>query len=486
MSGGRAARSGLQTIAGTGIQMAIQLVSLTVLARLLEPQDFGVYAVAMTVIGVTALFRDLGLSTAAVQAKSLSPQVRTNLWWINTLVGAALMIITFTLGPVAAWFFREPGVQTVMFVMAPTMLFAGATAQYSASLMRAMRYGVLAVMGIGSSALGLVLSVGLAWFGAGVWALTLPQLITSVGVLLASAAACGWLPGRPERGHGTRAMVKFGSAYFVTGFLTYVHRNFDAFLLGRLHGAVIVGGFNRAAQMSRTPISMLASPFSRVALSIMAPAQDDFGALSRLAKKGQVLLSLPVLLAAGGLVAAAGPLVDLVLGEGWDMAVPFLRLIAASEALALMASVGGWILTARGLGRFLIRLSMISTATKMTCIGIGALWGSYGIVAGVTVSQLVLWPLSLALSGRFSGVSTGELQASAFRLVAVGAAAASIAWWCVAVTAGSLHPVCEVLLAGVVLLAVHGGVMLLLPTYRREVLMAVDTVRSGLAQKQRT
>lgn len=483
MSGGLAARAGLHTLGGTGVQMAIQLVSLAVLARLLEPKDFGVYAVAMTVIGVTALFRDLGLSTAAVQAKVLTTQTRTNLWWINTVVGAGLTLVTFLAGPLAARFFREPEVQTVLWVMAPTMLLAGATSQYSASLMRAMRYGVLAVIGMLSSVVGLVLSIALAWYGAGVWALCLPQLITAVGVLVASMVLCQWFPGLPRRGHGTRAMVKFGAAFFVTGLLTYVHRNLDAVLLGRLHGATIVGGFNRAAQMSRTPISTLSAPFARVALSIMAPAQDDPQALANLARKGQVLLSIPVLVAAGGLVAAAGPLVEMVLGAGWDQAVPFVRLIAASEALALMASVGGWLLTARGLGRFLIRLSVISTVTKITCVGFGTFWGPYGIVAGVTVSQLLLWPLSLYLSGRFSGVETGALRRNSFLLAAIGAAAAGAAWWVVAAADGRLHALWQVALAGVVLLAVHGLAMLLLPRYKADVTMALTAVKSGLVRK---
>lgn len=480
MSAHRVARAGLQVFTGTGLQMGVQIVSLVTLARLLDPAEFGVYAVAMSIVGATVVFRDLGLSAAAVQSRTLTAQTRTNLWWINTGAGAVLAAVVAIAAWPAAAFFREPDVTTVMLIMAPTILMAGASAQYGASLQRAMRFGVVTATNVGAAVLGLVLSITLAVHDAGVVALALPQLITGVLSLLVIVIAAGWLPGLPRRGHGTRTLLRFGFAMFATGILTYVHRNLDVALLGRLHGATVTGTFNRAAQLTRTPISMLAGPFGNVSLATMAPHQDDPTALGNLATKGQVLLAVPILTAAGGLIAAADPLVRLVLGPGWDGAALFVRLIAASEALALMASVGGWIITARGLAGKLIRLSLISTAVKVACLLIGTFWGPYGIVAGALTAQVILWPLSLTLAGRFSGVPTGRFVVNSYRLVAVAAAATLAGWSSTLVLPDSTLDIVTILVAGGGMLIVLALATAVLPSFRRDVETFVSTVRAGV------
>lgn len=482
MSASRVARAGLQTIGGTGVQMLVQVISLMVLARLLEPRAFGVYGLAMVVVGFTSLFRDLGLSSAAVQARDMPRQLRNNLWWINTLVGLGLTVATAALAPLAGAFFREPDVTQVMLLLSPTLLLAGAAVQHRATLMRDMRFGAATALDVGGAVVGLVLAVIIASAGGGVWALVVPQLVTGVIVLVGTVLVARWWPGLPRRGHGTRVLAQFGGSILLSQFLTYVHRNFDATLIGRLHGVQWTGQFNRATQLTRMPIGMLAGPFGKVALATMARHQDDHAALAGLARKGQVLLALPVLAAAGGLVAAAEPLVAIVLGPGWGPAVPFVALIAASEALALMSSVGGWILTARGQGRKLIRLSVISTVTKLSLASVGALWGPYGIVAGVLASQVLLWPLSLTLVARMTGLDLRSILADSYLLVGVVGTATAGAWGVLQLVTPPGGPLTAVALAAAVMLAILGLAAAVLAPFRRDLAVFFTTVRSGLGR----
>ncbi|WP_336638571.1 lipopolysaccharide biosynthesis protein [Micrococcus luteus] len=480
MSPSRPARAGLQSLGGTGIQIVIQLTSLVVLARLLEPADFGVYAMAITVIGFTALFKDMGLSAAAVQAKELSTQARANLWWLNTGVGALLTVAALMAAPLAAAFFDEPDVALAITLMSPTLVLAGMSVQYSASLMRQMRFGVLAVTDVAGSLLGLAVSVLIAANGGGVWAMAVPQVVAGLITLIGVAAAARWLPRLPTRGHGTRALFRFGAALFGAQVLTYVHRNFDVLLLGRLHGSAWTGLFNRGAQMTRMPIGMIAGPFGRVSLAALAPYQDDVAALTRLAARGQVMLALPILIVAGGLIATAEPLVALILGPGWEGAVPFVRFLAASEALALMASVGGWLITARGRGDRLIRLGLLSTVVKLTCISVGTFWGPHGIVAGTLAAQTLLWPLSLTLASRMADVPTRALLARSYLLTGVVGGATVIATLITHTALGTVHDVLAVVAGAGTLLIGLGLAALVFAPFRQDVITFVSTVRRGI------
>ena len=93
--GRRAVRGAAVISAGQGLRILIQLASVVVMARLLSPADVGLFAMVMSVAGIAEVFRDFGLSQAAVQAPVLTTQQRSNLFWINSAMGAALAVAVF-------------------------------------------------------------------------------------------------------------------------------------------------------------------------------------------------------------------------------------------------------------------------------------------------------------------------------------------------------------------------------------------------------
>lgn len=81
LTAGSAARGGFVTLVGQGAKFAVQLTGLAVLSRLLSPADFGLVAMVTVIISIADLFRDFGLSTAAIQAENLNDRQRNNLFW---------------------------------------------------------------------------------------------------------------------------------------------------------------------------------------------------------------------------------------------------------------------------------------------------------------------------------------------------------------------------------------------------------------------
>ena len=90
--GQRAARGALVTLTAQALKILVQLASVVVLARLLAPHDYGLVAMVLALIGVGEIFRDFGLSTAAIQAQTFSTAQRATLFWINGAIGLALAL----------------------------------------------------------------------------------------------------------------------------------------------------------------------------------------------------------------------------------------------------------------------------------------------------------------------------------------------------------------------------------------------------------
>ncbi|WP_125776229.1 oligosaccharide flippase family protein [Antribacter gilvus] len=117
--GRTAVRGGTWTVAGQALRALMQLAGLVVLARLLSPTDFGYLAMVVAVIGVGEVIRDAGLANAAVQARELTQGQRSNLFWLNSALGAAFTAAVVALAPLIAGLYDEPRLVEVSRWLAP-------------------------------------------------------------------------------------------------------------------------------------------------------------------------------------------------------------------------------------------------------------------------------------------------------------------------------------------------------------------------------
>jgi O-antigen/teichoic acid export membrane protein len=124
--------SSLLKICSQAVNFCLRLGSVMILARLLDPKDFGLVAMATVVVGVFSLFKDAGLSAATIQWDTISHRQMSTLFWLDVLIGLVLSIGLITIAPIVANFYHEPRLTWVMTALAADLLLVGATAQHSA------------------------------------------------------------------------------------------------------------------------------------------------------------------------------------------------------------------------------------------------------------------------------------------------------------------------------------------------------------------
>src|SRR6267143_2323360 len=135
---GRAIRGGFAKVCAQGANFAIRIGSLMVLARLLDPKDFGLVGMVTAFTGVLNLFKDFGLSAASVQRATITNDQVSTLFWINILVGVILGLLLTALAPVVVAFYHEPHLLWVTIVLATAFISNAAGVQHSALLQRQM------------------------------------------------------------------------------------------------------------------------------------------------------------------------------------------------------------------------------------------------------------------------------------------------------------------------------------------------------------
>lgn len=422
--GGRGARGAAVTVAGQGVKILVQVLSVVLLSRILSPGDYGLIAMVTAVIGVADIFRDLGLSTAAVQSRTLTERQRTNLFWINAALGLGLAVGVFYLAPVLAALYGQPELVGIGQALALTFLLNGLATQYRADLTRRLLFGRLAVADVVAAVSGLALALGAALAGAGYWALVVQQL-GQYGVMLALVVVGGrWRPRLPSRGTEMGGLLRFGWHMVGTQVIGYVANNADSVLIGARFGAGPLGLYNRAFQLLMTPLTQVRAPITQVALPVLAAVQDEALRLACYVRHGQLVLGYTLVAGLGLVVGTAPQLVSTLLGDSWQEAAPLLALLAVAGAVQTLGLANYWVYVACGLTGALLRYSLIQATVKIACVVIGSSWGVVGVAAGYALAPLLTWPLSFWWLSRSTSLPMRPLVASAARVLGVFAVVA--------------------------------------------------------------
>jgi len=472
------------TLGGQAIRMTIQIGGVVVLAHMLSPHDYGLLAMVLTVVGVGDLFRDFGLSSAAIQATTLSRHQRDNLFWLNTAIGAVLMLATFLAAPLLANLYGEPDLVGIARLLSVTFLLNGLATQYRAGLTRHMQFAKLAAIDIAGPAVALVAAVLLALNGVGYEALVVQQL-TTAAVLLAGAVVAGrWLPGLPRRHVPMRGLLKFGWNLLGTQLVGYASNNVDSLVIGVRFGSVSLGLYNRAFSLLMQPLTQLRAPTTTVALPVLSRLRGEPERFGEFVRRGQLALAYTLVAGLSLVIAAAEPLTDILLGPQWTGVIPLIRLLAAAGMFQTLAYVGYWVYLATGLTGVLLRYTFVSAAIRITCVVVGSTWGVVGVAAGYAVAPMLAWPLSLWWLSRHTPVPLAALLRGALRTLAAFGACAGVGWYVSTLVDGSWVALVSAVGAS---LAFFALVWLVVPVIRRDVREVADVVtlaRSGGATRK--
>lgn len=386
----RAIRGAFAKLSSQAANFLLRVGSLMILARILEPQDFGLVGMVTAVIGVLGLFRDFGLSAATVQHAVVTDDQISTLFWINLLVGFILSFFSLAIAQVVASFYHEPRLFGVTAVLAIGFLFNAAGVQHSAILQRQMRFTLLSLIDIISLLVSTGVGIGMAIRGYGYWALVAMTIFGPLVSTICVWLTTRWIPGRPRKNVGVRSMMRFGGTLTLNGLLVYVATNFEKVLLGRYWGATAIGVYGRAYQLINIPTDNLNSTAGGVALAALSRLQNDPARLKSFFLKGYSLvlaLTVPITVACA---LFGHDLIFVLLGPKWRDAVAIFRLLAPTIFVFAIVNPLAWFLTSIGFVGRLLKMSLVITPLMIVGYLTGLPYGPRG-VAFVYSGLMMLW-----------------------------------------------------------------------------------------------
>jgi len=370
-------------------KFGLTMGSSMVLGRLLIPQDYGLVGMVTAVTGFVSLFKDLGLSMATVQKDEINHEQVSTLFWVNMALSLTTALITVAIAPAIAWFYHEPRLTWITFVSAVGFIFGGLGVQHSALLNRQMQYKVLMFNDILSMLIGVVAGIVAAWYGYGYWALVIIPLASGIVSTAGVWIACGWRPGLPTTGFGSRSMLAFGGN--LTGFSTinYFARNLDNVLIGRYWGAQQLGLYARAYQLLLLPIAQINAPISSVAVPTLSRLQHDpqqFRHYYLKALSIVTFLTMPLIVF---MIVASEEIIGVILGSEWGGASILFRLLSISAIVQPICNTTGWLYISRGKTDRMLKWGLFSSSWLVASFFVGLPHQASGVALSYAIGMLL-------------------------------------------------------------------------------------------------
>lgn len=404
----KAANGGRWTAISAIVSVVLQMTQIAVLARLLGPAEFGLMAMMMLVIGLINVIADFGLGNYLVQKEQLSISSFKRLLIVVTGLASALAILVANSSFLVAEYFNQPVLVEIMPWLSISIIVFTISQMLMSLLQRFFVFKQIAVGEIISGSLTLLVTAGLAFWGYGVWALVIGQIVSGASRVFIFAIPTFVLMKQLDKHDEAIFLQVKGFVFYQTSerLLNYVGWNLDKVIIGRMLGDAGLGLYSVCYQLMMRPFSVLNPIFTRVALPLFVNIRNDDARLAAgylQTLKTIALLSFPIYMV---MAISSSAIIHILMGDKWTDAAPVLYVLSL---LGLFFSIGnplGTLILAKAKPQYAFYLNLICLFVYSFAFWIGSNYSVLGVAIAFLFSVVILmYPIEFYLRYKLVGMS---------------------------------------------------------------------------------
>ena len=409
MSQGNTIRHGAawMFVGNTGHQALTFLFGI-VLARLLVPDDFGMLLTIQVFTGFAGFIAGGGMGQALIRAKTATEQDYNIVFTLQLMIGCLIYAVFFFAAPLFAHWYNNPIYSDLLRVSALSFIYRPFANLPSSILQRHMRFKAQSVIGITSLIASSAASIGLAYFGYGVWSLIWGGIAGSAVSASLLIPIAKWRPKLSGDFHRGRDIVRYGFLVSINDIVFYLRRQVSVFILSRTLGPASVGLYSKGESLARMPHGFITGSVYPVLFRTLAAEQDNPDKSRYLFFRSIALVAVYATPFYIGLMWLAEPFIRGVYGPKWVEAAGPLSILALAWPFWLMGNLSGNVLGARNwLDRELV-VQITTLIYTALAVLVGLNYGINGVAWAIVSSAAFsgLWQYWLAvrcLGAKLSG-----------------------------------------------------------------------------------
>jgi O-antigen/teichoic acid export membrane protein len=370
-----------------------------ILARLLEPKEFGLIGMIMIFIAVAQSFVDSGFTQALIRKKDCTEKDYNTVFYFNILVSVLFYIILFFSAGLISSFFNQVELINIIKVMGLSVILNGFGIVQGAQLTKEIDIKTQTkISTIANTASGL-LSIYLAYIGFGVWSLVWRSMSNNLIRIILLWMWHNWRPQLMFSLQSFKELFGFGSKLLASGLLHTIFENIYYLVIGKYFSAQQLGYYTRALTFANLPSSNISGVIQRVSYPVLAKLQDNPEAVKsgfkKLIKDTMFITFILMLIMA----AVAKPLILTLIGPKWIQSVIYLQLLCFSLMLYPLHSLNLNVLNVKGRSDLFLKLEIIKKILVVPVIIIGIIWGIIPMILGMIIHSFICYFLNSRYAG---------------------------------------------------------------------------------------
>jgi O-antigen/teichoic acid export membrane protein len=370
------------------------LISISILARLLAPGQFGIFATAGIVVGIVEIFFSFGFDWALIRFPAGSHGHYSTAWTLRICFAASSAALIIVGAYPASIYFRDPAVIPVMCVLAVATMVGGLENPAMVDFRRVMNFRPEFIVRFSAKLISLIVSATIAWWTRSYWALPMGLLASRIVAVSLTYNLHAFRP--TWRLKERTELFSFSFWLLLTNVLWYIRGRIADVFVARQIGAGALGSMSLANELSQLAITELAAPLNRAVYSKLTEHKDDVSQLRQtyLGATSMIWFAcFPVALLIG---ANAYSAVRLLFGDQWQQTAEITRIMAFGSIFGIFDANASYVLIATGQTRFLMSATGWSALASIVALAVlTPTFGLRGAAFAVVISAAVPTPILL-------------------------------------------------------------------------------------------
>lgn len=397
-------------------ERGLGLISTMILARLLLPADFGLIAMAMSVIAMLELLGSFSMDVALIQHPRAERAHYDTAWTFGVLVCTAIAAVLLGIAPLASRFYNEPRLDAVIWCLALGTFAQGFENIGVVAFRKELQFHKEFWYLLGKKVISFAITVPLAFILHNHWALVAGMLGGRLGSLALSYVVQSYRPRFSLKAHGE--LFHLSKWLVINNICFFFNGRAGDFIIGKLGGTHALGLYNVSYEISNLPTSELVAPMNRAIFPGYAKKASDLSTLRHGFLDVVSMIALFALPAGAGIAATAHLLVPVFLSDAWLDAGPLISVLGFYGIFMAIQGNNGYVYLALGRPRIItltagIQLVLIAVLVGTLTYKSGALGAAWGYFA----AGLIVAPLNYSILFRMLELRAREFAARIWRQV---------------------------------------------------------------------
>jgi|GEM_PF-2472659 len=359
------------------------------LARILVPDDFGIYAIALVFYGICQVFSTFGISQVIIQKKDITPLFVKTAQSICFLWGIFLCCALMAVSPIISGFYKLPVLTGILCILSLMFVINSFYIVGDALLIKNQKFRTIVFLQVGASICYGIFSIIPASLGMGVWSLVSGIMAFSIFLAISVNFCAKNIPAIAWGKEEAADILGFGTTLTIGSLLNYLSRNMDYLIIGKILGTNSLGIYKRAYDLATLPKDKVMEVVARAFLPALTDIRHNKENVKNLMLFYIKLVAYVVCPVLTGLGAVASDFIGLVYGEKWVQAAFPLRIFCVGGIFYATSALFNIIFTTYKEQKIILILQSIYTSALVFLVMTGTLYGLKGVAIGATTAIII-------------------------------------------------------------------------------------------------